>query len=48
VVPAELRARRHRRHVELVDRDRVLVEEFGFSEEIVAQLPPDDPNPTQG
>jgi N-hydroxyarylamine O-acetyltransferase len=25
------------------DRDRVLVEEFGFSEEIVAQLPPDDP-----
>jgi hypothetical protein len=30
---------------ELSDRDRVLVEEFGFSEEIVAQLPPDDPNP---
>ena len=28
---------------ELADRDRVLVEEFGFSEEIVAQLPPDDP-----
>jgi N-hydroxyarylamine O-acetyltransferase len=26
----------------LADRDRVLVEEFGFSEEIVAQLPPDD------
>ena len=30
---------------ELVDRDRVLVEEFGFSEAIVAQLPPDDPRP---
>jgi N-hydroxyarylamine O-acetyltransferase len=27
---------------ELDDRDRVLVEEFGFSEEIVSQLPPDD------
>jgi N-hydroxyarylamine O-acetyltransferase len=25
------------------DRDRVLVEEFGYSEAIVAQLPPDDP-----
>jgi N-hydroxyarylamine O-acetyltransferase len=27
------------------DRDRVLVEEFGYSEAIVAQLPPDDPRP---
>jgi len=25
------------------DRDRVLVDEFGFSEEIVARLPADDP-----
>ena len=30
------------------DRDRVLVEEFGYSEEIVAQLPPDDPRTEQG
>jgi N-hydroxyarylamine O-acetyltransferase len=29
------------------DRDQVLVEEFGYSEEIVAQLPPDDPRPAQ-
>lgn len=30
------------------DRDRVLVEEFGYSESIVAQLPPDDPAPNRG
>jgi len=30
------------------DRDRVLVEEFGYSEEIVARLPPDDPPPERG
>ena len=30
---------------EMADRDRVLVEEFGYSEAIVAQLPPDDPPP---
>jgi N-hydroxyarylamine O-acetyltransferase len=29
------------------DRDRVLVEEFGYSEAIVARLPPDDPRPEQ-
>jgi len=28
---------------EVVDRDRMLVEEFGYSEAIVAQLPADDP-----
>ena len=33
---------------ELVDRDRVLIEEFAFSEEIVAQLPPDEPNKQPG
>jgi N-hydroxyarylamine O-acetyltransferase len=27
------------------ERDRVLVEEFGYSEEVVARLPPDDPRP---
>ena len=27
------------------ERDRVLFEEFGYSEEIVAQLPADDPPP---
>jgi hypothetical protein len=27
------------------DRDRVLVEEFGYSESIVSRLPPDDPRP---
>jgi N-hydroxyarylamine O-acetyltransferase len=27
------------------DRDRVLIEEFGYSEAIVAALPPDDPDP---
>jgi N-hydroxyarylamine O-acetyltransferase len=32
---------------ELDDRNRVLVEEFGFSEAIVAQLPPDDPPSNQ-
>jgi N-hydroxyarylamine O-acetyltransferase len=31
----------------LDDRDRVLVDEFGYSEEIAAQLPPDDPPPEQ-
>ena len=30
---------------QLDDRARLLVEEFGFSEAIVAQLPPDDPPP---
>ncbi len=29
----------------MADRDRVLVGEFGYSEAIVAQLPPDDPPP---
>jgi len=28
---------------DLADRDRVLIEEFGYSEAIVEQLPPDDP-----
>jgi N-hydroxyarylamine O-acetyltransferase len=27
------------------DRERILIEEFGYSEEIVAALPPDDPAP---
>jgi N-hydroxyarylamine O-acetyltransferase len=30
------------------DRDRILVEEFGYSEEIVAQLPPDETPPGPG
>lgn len=30
------------------DRDRVLVDEFGYSEAIVAQLPTDDPPPARG
>ena len=30
------------------DRARVMIEEFGYSEEIVAQLPPDDPKVAQG
>ena len=29
------------------DRARVMIEEFGYSEEIVDQLPPDDPPPSQ-
>ena len=27
------------------DRDRMLIEEFGYSESVVATLPPDDPSP---
>jgi hypothetical protein len=33
------------RELDRDDRDRVLIEEFGYSESIVARLPDDDPRP---